>query len=159
MQFYTHRCEAQLEARDVGGRYNYTVVYLPEALAATLPFEGRPLRVDVEVQDFPFSAAWQPAQGRWYLMLNKRLLKSTGLAVGDVAEVRFRVADPDEVEVPEALELALAADAQAARVWAELTPGRRRAWAHRVASAKTANTRERRVHEVVERVRAGGALR
>ncbi|MEO1229793.1 MAG: YdeI/OmpD-associated family protein [Myxococcota bacterium] len=173
MLFYTHRFEAEVAKHDLG-RYAYTVVYLPTELVGELPFEGSPrLRVDAEVSraetgqdddafdggEFPFQGAWQPSKGRWYLMLSKALLRTLKVGEGDRVEVRFRLADPEEVEVPPELEAAISADPKASSVWAELSAGKRRAWAHRVSSAKRAETRARRIDEVVEKVRAGGQLR
>ena len=41
--------------------------------------------------------------------------------------------------------------------WAKLSPGKQRAWSHRVGSAKTGPTRLRRVAEVIDKLRDGTA--
>ena len=80
--------------------------------------------------------------------------------VGDNVTVRFRVADQDHVDVPVALEDAVTANAEATAVWDELTPGKRRALAHHVRSAKTGKTRSKRVAEAMAAlVNNGGKLR
>jgi hypothetical protein len=140
------------------GTYRYTVVFLPDAIARELPFDRHPrLRISGDLGEVPFEGAWQPANGRWYLMLSKRLLKDAGVAVGDRVEVRFRVEDQDAVDVPSDLQRAIDADDLAAAEWAKLSAGKRRAWSHRVHAAKTGPTRLRRVVEVVDRLRAGTA--
>lgn len=97
----------------------------------------------------PFSGAWQPVRGRWYLMLSKALLRDAGLAVGDWAAVRFRVEDQETVELPPPLAAALGADAATLAAWEALPAGRRRGFTHRVASARTDVTMKRRVEEVL----------
>lgn len=51
------------------------------------------------------------------MMLSKRLLKDAGFAPGDVATVRFRLTDPDAVELPNLLDAALNQDAAARAGW------------------------------------------
>jgi hypothetical protein len=71
--YYSHAFEGRIEHHDVG-TYRYTVVFLPRELALSLPLEEHPrLRVSGEVAEVPFSGAWQPVRGRWYLMLSKPL--------------------------------------------------------------------------------------
>jgi len=110
------------------------------------------LRIEAEVGSIPFSGAWQPTGGRWYLLLSKKFLKKCGFDLGDWVSVRFRIADQNAVAVPESLRLALEQDAYAKAIWDELTPGKRRSFAYRVLSAKRAPTQARRVSEVLEKL-------
>lgn len=156
MGWFTHEFEGPVARHVIGGTLRYTVVWLPADLAETLPFAGAPrLRIEADVAGHPVHGAWQPAGGRWYLMLSKTVLKAAALAVGDVVTVAFRVVDQAQVDVPEELAAALARDARARRAWEALTPGAQRGMAHRVASAKRAETRAARVVEVVEALREG----
>lgn len=128
------------------GTFRYTVIWLPEHLAAYLPLDKHArLRISGELNDEPFTGAWQPSRGRWYLMLGKPLLKATSLVVGSLAELRFRVEPQDEVETPIILSRALEQDVRAAEAFAALTAGKKRALAHFVTAAKTAPTLTRRV--------------
>ena len=130
--------------------YRYTVVFLPDELAATLPFAADPrLRISGEIADHPMTAAWQPCRGHWYLMLSKPLLKAVGLTIGMTAEVRFRLEAQDDVEMPASLLQTLGENGAAQAHFDTLTPGKQRALAHRVLSAKTEATQTRRVGEVV----------
>ncbi|MGJ3231657.1 MAG: YdeI/OmpD-associated family protein [Oceanicaulis sp.] len=146
MGWFEHEFDAPVTVHDVG-RYRYTVVFMPEDHKRALPADAPArLRVEAEVNDHPLSAAWQPAgDGRRYLMLSKRLLKETELTPGDLATVRYRLADPDAVELPELLETALDRDAAARAGWETLSPGRRRGVAHMIATAKRAATKEARL--------------
>jgi len=132
------------------GTYRYTVMWLPEEIAAALPLAEQPrLRISGELNEHPLTGAWQPSRGRWYLMLGKPLLKATGLSVGCLAELRFRVEPPDEVDVPPLLARALQQDERASERWAALTPGKRRALGHHVGSAKTEATAVKRTAQAV----------
>ena len=129
-----------------------TVVYLPQKFHRQLPLKANPrLRTKGFIDNIPFELALQPTgKNRWYLMLAKRLTKLLNKRVGDTIVVMLDIADQDHVSVPKELEHALFADDQAKRVWESLTPGKRRGMAHRVVSAKRADTKEKRVLEILE---------
>lgn len=151
--YYPFEFETEIVHHNVG-TYRYTVVFLDDRLHEHLPLKEHPrLRASGEIGDIPFDGAWQPVRGRWYLMLAKQLLRDGELEVGDTVPVRFRVEDQNSVDVPKELERMLASDSRLRRVWDALTPGKQRGLAYRVASAKTAPTRTRRLHEVAESLR------
>ncbi|MEL6915714.1 MAG: YdeI/OmpD-associated family protein [Pseudomonadota bacterium] len=136
------------------GRYapmGYTVAWLPPAFAEGLPEPARARpRVVGELGGVSFKGALNPtSDGRAYFILSKAMQKATGLAEGDPIRIAFRYDDPDAVDVPPALADALAEDEGAGAVWAGLTPGTRRGFAHGVAQAKTEATRRKRVAAVL----------
>jgi len=160
MSFFGHAFAAQIRRLPVGKgdrKVTYTVVMLPDDIAAKLPLDIHArLRVDGEIADVPFNGAWQPAgNGAHYLMAPKDVLSQAGVSVGDIVEVRFRVADQDAVDTPAALEAALFLDPDLRGRWEKLTPGQRRGFAYRVRSAKKPATVDKRVAEVVHMVRNG----
>lgn len=154
MTFFPYAFEGAVVHHDLGGMI-YAAIFLPDDLAAELPFDGPRLRATGEVNDVAFAAAWQPSRGRWYMMLSKKLLRDAGLTVGDVAEVRFRVEPTDQVDAHPDIERALDADDALRRAWDALTPGKRRGWTHRVGSAKTAPTRLKRLAELTTALSGG----
>jgi len=155
VSYFPHAFEGRIVHHDVG-TYRYTVVFLPPDLAAALPLDESPRpRFSGEIGEVPFAGAWQPVRGRWYAMLSKAVLRAGGFKVGDEAEVRFRVEDPERVDVPGPFAQALAADPAAAAAFAALSAGKRRGLAHRVAAAKTASTAQRRVDEALAILAAG----
>lgn len=155
MSYFPHEFDAVVEHHDLG-TMRYTVVFLADDIAAKLPFDQHPrLRISGEVDGHPFTGAWQPVKGRRYLMLGKPLLKASGLCVGAFATIRFRVEPQDQVEVSPALRQAIANHADATKRWAGLTPGKQRALAHSVLSARTAATAIRRVAQVIDWLTAG----
>lgn len=132
------------------GKFSYHVIFLPDEVASELPLEENPrLRVRGEVDDYPIHGAWMPSKAGWYLKLSKDLMKQGGYTEGSWVYVRFGIAEQDEVDVPEALELALRANERARDAWQQLTPGKRRGLAYQVASAKTAATAVKRAGVVI----------
>jgi Bacteriocin-protection, YdeI or OmpD-Associated/Domain of unknown function (DUF1905) len=132
------------------GRMVYSVVYLPPTVHRRLG-GGTRLRVIGTVGDVPFRGGVIPAGGgRHYILLSKRFLKSTGLAVGDSTSVRLAPDDPEAVELVPEFERILNAHPTASRVWQRLTPGARRRFAHRVGSAKQPATRRARIEECID---------
>jgi len=150
--FFDYEFDAPIAEHDVGSdRYRYTVVYVPGEILAELPMAEYPrLRIAGEVNDHPFEASITPAKGVWYVLFSKRVLKAIGAEVGDNVSIRFRVADQDAVDVPAALGEALGDDTRMRTLWDAQTPGKRRALAYRVASAKTEATQSKRVVEVFD---------
>lgn len=160
MAYFTFGFEATVVRHLIGKgerKLAYTVVILPRELRAELPFEEYPrLRVEGEINAHPFNGAWQPTgDGRHYLMVPKQILKEAELSIGDDIEIRFNIADQSEVDIPPALAGLLKRDTELRQKWEQLTPGKQRGFAHRVASAKTAPTIEKRIAEVAHMIREG----
>ena len=153
---YPFSFEATVDRYGVGKTRKvwYTVLFLPDALRAALPFDRYPrLRVEGEVNDVPVEVAFIPAgDGRNYAILGPAVIEGAELEPGALAEMRFRIADQDHVDVPDDLADALGADPAVATLWDALTPGKRRGLAHHVASAKRAATRNARIRTVFEAI-------
>lgn len=138
------------------GTLNYRVVFLAERFHDKLPLrEHARLRIRGELNGIPFAGAWQPVRGRWYLMLGKPLLKAAKVRVGDRVSLAFVVVDQSDVDVPEELRRALAANRSASAAWGQLSAGKQRAFAHRVSSAVRVTTRAIRTEEVIDALASG----
>jgi len=150
--YFDYEFDAPICHHDVGSeRYRYTVVYLPEDHAKALPLDDFPrLRISGEVNDCPFEAALTPVSGVWYILFSKKTLRQIDAKVGDLVMVRYRIADQDAVEVPELLAAALNKSKKMKRLWDQQTPGKQRALAYRVATAKRPETQDKRVAEVFD---------
>lgn len=160
--FYPHTFEAPIAEYDVGSkRYVYAVVWLPENMQADLPLNEYPrLRVTGEMNETEFASALMPVPGdtvpgtrgqrRWYLLLSKKQLKAMDSSLGDTIRVRFKIDDQNAVDVPVLLEAALRKNKAMQKRWDQLTPGKQRGLAYRVASAKRSETQQKRVLEVFE---------
>lgn len=154
MALFTHEFEAPLSLHGVGKSRViwYQVLFMPERLAQELPLHLNPrLRVRGEIVDIPVAGAWMPTgDGRHYFIVSPAVRKGTGARLGDMLDMRFVIDDQERVDVPAALEDALAAKPELRAVWQALSPGKRRGLAHQVAQAKSSATVERRVREVLD---------
>lgn len=94
--------------------------------------------------------------GEFLLGLNREVRQGAGAEAGDTVEVEIELDEaPREVEVPEALTSALAADPAAKQAFDGLAYTHRKEYARWIAEAKRDETRERRVSEALERLRQG----
>lgn len=127
------------------GKAIYTVLRLPPDVDAALRAAGA-RRVEGEINDCPVNLALTtaPVIEGTFLWAGKALLDRCDITPGDVFEVRLRPADPDYVEMPEDVEIALR-QAELSDTWSRLTPGKRRGLLHQVTSAKRADTRSKRI--------------
>jgi Bacteriocin-protection, YdeI or OmpD-Associated/Domain of unknown function (DUF1905) len=148
MSFYSFGFEGVVDTLDYE-KYLYSVIYLPAEIAAQLPLAVYPrLRVEGEINEYPFSGAFIPSSQGHHLILGSARLKAMCLKVGMPVELRFNIADQNGVDVPEELLGALFAHKGTQQAWAALTPGKQRGLAHFVGSAKTEATREKRAMEI-----------
>lgn len=148
MTYFTHHFDTRI-ARHAVGTYHYTVVYLDAALHGELPLDRHArLRIEADVSGIPVKGAWQPARGRWYLMLPKGPMKEAGLRIGSSVEVSFRVLPQDDVDIPAELTVLLARKSRVRSAWHALSAGKQRGLAHLVASAKRVETRAARIAKV-----------
>ncbi|MEO1045257.1 MAG: YdeI/OmpD-associated family protein [Pseudomonadota bacterium] len=148
--FYPHIFTATVVHHDVGSeKYRYSVVFVPEDIKSGLPLSDFPkLRITGEVEDFPIEAALTPVRGQHYILLSRKLLTSIRKSLGDEVTVRFRIADQDAVDVPHSLESALAKAPAVKALWDDASPGKRRALAYMIASAKREATQNKRIEKV-----------
>lgn len=92
--------------------------------------------------------------GEFLLGLNREVRHAAGVESGNQVNVSIKLdLVPREVEVPEALAAALAADPQAQASFEGTT--HRKEYARWVANAKREETRQRRVQEALNLIRAG----
>ncbi len=75
-------------------KYLYSVIYLPAEIVAQLPLVVHPrLRVEGEINDYPFSGAFIPSSKGHHRILGSARLKAMGLKVGMPVELRINIAD------------------------------------------------------------------
>ena len=88
--------------------------------------------------------------GAWRLYVNGPMLKGTGLAVGDTAEIEIEFDPrPRSVPIPTRFSRALAGNAAAKKAFDELAPGRRNEILRYLASLKTRDALERNIDRLV----------
>lgn len=129
------------------GRSVYTVLRLPSDVTEAL--DGA-TRVEGEINDHPVNLSPQTApviEGQ-FLWTGKTLLKEIGIEPGERVTVRLRPADPNAVDVPEDVTLAIRAGGMT-EAWGALTPGKQRGLLHQINTAKRAETRAKRIASLV----------
>jgi hypothetical protein len=113
-----------------------------------------PVRVTVNGHTFPGRLARMGGEN--LIGLSRAVREACGVKPGDEADVVIVPDDvPREVEVPDALAVALAADADARGAFDALSYTHRKEFARWVADAKRPQTRERRVAETLGMLREG----
>jgi Bacteriocin-protection, YdeI or OmpD-Associated/Domain of unknown function (DUF1905) len=133
----------------VWGNLTYTIVRLPQDIAASLTTAGAK-RVEGEMAEHPVNLALSRGAGveGVFLWAGKSLLGRTSLLVGDTIEVRLRPAPDDLVDTPEDI-LAALHQGDAMTQWDCMTSGKRRGLIYKISTAKTAPTRAKRVASLI----------
>jgi hypothetical protein len=93
--------------------------------------------------------------GEFLVGLNREVRAGARVGAGDVVELRLELdSEPRQVDLPEALAAALAADDAARAAFEKLSYTHRKEHARSVAEAKREETRARRVAKVLEALRS-----
>lgn len=146
------------------GSISFVTTLVPRGPAAAVVLDDEQVSIVGEgAKRFPVVATvnghrWRTTVGRmrgeFLLGLSRDVRTGAGAAAGDRVEVSLELdREPREVEVPQALALALAGDPQAAAAFEQLSFTHRKEYARWVAEAKREETRARRVAETLERLR------
>jgi uncharacterized protein YdeI (YjbR/CyaY-like superfamily) len=95
-------------------------------------------------------------RGEFLLGLNRSVREAAGVQAGESVEVEVML-DPAqrEVAVPEELAAALADDPVASAAFEKLSFSHRKEYARRIAEAKRAETRDRRLAQALQMLRDG----
>ncbi len=136
------------------GKSTYTVLPIPQEIYQALKEQGAK-RVDVELNDSPFNMALTkaPALDHVFVYTGKTVLRDAGIQPGDLIDVRMRKADPDMVDVPSDVQLALR-ESDVTDLWNALSAGKKRGLLHAVTSAKREATRQARLAKMIAELKA-----
>jgi uncharacterized protein YdeI (YjbR/CyaY-like superfamily) len=94
--------------------------------------------------------------GEFLLGLNREVRQAAGVEAGDEVEVTIELdVAPRQAELPPALTAALAADPTAEAAFERLSYTDRKEFARWIAEAKKEDTRQRRLEQAMEMIRAG----
>ncbi len=134
---------------------NNTGIEVPPELVEQLGAGRRP-PVAVDLDGYVYRSTVAVMGGRHLVSVSAAVRQATGLAAGDPVRVTLTLADtPREVDVPDDLAAALAADEQAGAFFAALSNSLQRYHVDTVNGARTAETRQRRIEKAVALFRAG----
>jgi hypothetical protein len=146
------RFEATLESEDEG-----VFVVVPDTVVAALEHSRR-APVKVTLNGFPYRSSIAAYGGRSYLPVRREVREGANLRVGDRITVIVEYDDePRTVDLPEALQKALAAEPRAAAAFEKLPPSHRREFVFWITEAKRDETRRRRASQVMSELRRRAA--
>lgn len=148
----TIRFSAELvPSKATGKNGSAALVTLPKKASTKFTSKGTTM-VEGTMAGFPFRA---PVEGG-EIRISETLLKACGASAGDSVTVELtRLGDEPEVMVPIDLQEALAAAPKAQALWEVVTPMARREWVRWIASAKQAQTREKRIEVGIDKLTKG----
>jgi Bacteriocin-protection, YdeI or OmpD-Associated/Domain of unknown function (DUF1905) len=128
---------------------NNTGIEVPDEVIDQLGAGRRP-PVAVDLNGHQYRSTVAVMGGRHLVSVSAAVRAATGLSGGDPIRVTLTVADtPREVDVPDDLAAALAADPLARAFFDGLSNSLQRYHVDQVAGAKTAETRQRRIDKAV----------
>jgi hypothetical protein len=131
-------------------------VVLDDAQVAVVGEGAKRFPVVATVNGYRWRTSVARMRGEFLLGLNQEVRQGAGVQAGDDVDVTLELDDaPREVEVPEALAVALAGDPQASESFERMAFTHRKEYARWIAEAKREETRQRRVLQALEMIRAG----
>jgi hypothetical protein len=131
-------------------------VVLDEAQVAAVGEGARRFPVVATVNGYTWRTTVMRMGGEFLVGLNREVRTGAGAEAGDTVEVALALdTEPREVEVPEALASALAGDPAARAAYDGMAFTHRKEYARWIEEAKREETRERRVAQALEMLRAG----
>ena len=135
---------------------NTTGVVVPPELIAELGAGARP-SVIVKINNYTYRTTIGVMKGNAMLSFSAQHREASGISGGDQIEVELLLdTQPRTAKVPEDLARSLAAEPELAAAFEKLAPSRRKADVENVVSAKSAETRVRRIEAIVKRIRSEG---
>ena len=129
-----------------------TLLNIPKAVSKKLRGMSK---VEGTMNGHPFRAALEANKsGNHWLHVNEAMRKGAGAGAGDTVKVAILGPEP-ESKVPADLRVALNASHEAQTLWKDLTSIGRRDWIRWIDSAKSPETRVRRVTRTAEQLSSG----
>ena len=130
-------------------------VILDDAQVAAVGEGAKRFPVVATVNGYTWRTTVVRMGGEFLLGLSKEVRQGAGAEAGDEVDVTLELdTAPREVEVPEALAAALAADPEAKASFDRMAFTHRKEYARWIADAKQEQTRQRRLGQALEMIRA-----
>lgn len=91
-----------------------------------------------------------------HIVVGLNLLKEAGLKIGETVCVECEPdPNPEQIDIPEELLIAIEQDGEASERWMSMSPGKKRSIAYHVSSAKREDTRIKRALDITMKLRTG----
>ena len=145
------RFRTQLQARGPAA-----TVVLDDGQVAAVGEGAKRFPVVATVNGYTWRTSVARMGGESLVGLSRQVRERAGVAAGDTVDVVLLLdREPREVEVPDDLAAALAADAEAKAIFDALAFTHRKEYARWITEAKRDDTRQRRLSQAIEMIRAG----
>jgi hypothetical protein len=132
---------------------NNTGIEVPEDVVLAFG-RGKRVPVTVTVNGYTYRSTIASMRGKFLIPVSAAIRAETGLKANDPIDVTLELDDaPREVEVPDELANALAADPLAADAWEKLSYSRKRQHTLAIDAAKAIETKARRVAKTIAALR------
>ncbi len=139
---------------ELGGK-TATGIQVPDDVVEALGAGKRPA-VTVSVGSHTYRTTVAPMAGKYYLPLSRENREAAGVEAEDEVDVEIDLdTEPRVMEPPDDLAQALSLDDPAREFFDTLSYSHRRAYVDWITSAKTPETRERRIGQAVEMLGEG----
>lgn len=136
---------------------NTTGVVLPAEFIAELGAGARP-PVIARINDYVFRTTVGVMNGRSMVSFSAQHRDASGIGGDDPIEVELSLdSQPRMAEMPEDLAQALAGETDLASAFEKLAPSRRKAMVEKVVTARSAETRARRIAAIINGIRSNGS--
>lgn len=146
------RFRARLVQNSKAPTGSWTQLNLPKVVSEKL---RGVTKVEGTINGHPFRAALEAnSSGGHSLRVNRAMREGAGADVGDTVKLALLGPEP-EPTIPADLRVVLAVSHEAKTLWKDLTSLGRRDWIRWIESAKTPETRARRVTRTVEQLASG----
>lgn len=141
---------------------SWTILLLPEDASAQLPTRSM-LMVKGTINGVPFTALLEPdgkygpglRPSHWFSP-DKKLLADAGASAGDIVQVSLEpTKEWIEPEVPADVQKALGTSSKAQELWDDITPSARWDWIRWVRAVKTAETRQKHLEVMLDKLNKG----
>lgn len=130
---------------------NNTGIHVPDEVIEKLGGGKRPL-VKVTVNDYSYRSAVATMDGNFMISFSSEHRNRSGIQGGDEVDVKLALdLEPRTVEIPKDLEAALT-EANTLAAFNKSAPSMKKEYLRQVESAKSQETRERRIAKIVEKL-------
>lgn len=133
---------------------NTAGILVPEEVIEKLGGGKRPL-VRVKIAQYSYRSAIAVMDGKYMISFSAEHRQASGINGGDEADVTLELdLEPRAVELPEDLKTALE-QAGAMAAFEKSAPSMKKEYVRQVEEAKAAETRERRIGKIIEKLATG----
>lgn len=139
---------------------DWTILTLPKNASAKLPSRGMTLvegTINGPRNSFHFKTPLEPdGRGSHWFRIDQAMREATGAEAGDTVTLAIESSkDWPEPTIPADLRAALAADAEAKKLWDGVTPAARWDWLRWIASTGREETRKKHVEVALSKLKNG----